>query len=124
MKIDLSDSRPIYLQIIDGFRAAILSGRYRDGDRVPPVRELAIRLKINPNTVAKAYKMMQDEQLLASRPGGGNFITLNGETDLKREREACVAETIARLIAEADAFGLSRDQLRRLFEQKMEEHHE
>ena len=64
MKIDPDSGTPIYLQIIDELKTAVLSGRYRDGDRVLPVRELAVQLRVNPNTVAKAYRLMQDEGLL------------------------------------------------------------
>jgi GntR family transcriptional regulator len=111
MKIDLDNGKPIYLQIIDYLKMAILSGRYRDGDRIPPVRELAMLLRINPNTVAKAYKIMQDEGMLASRPGGGSFIVAPETDGFQREREQTLRDDIARLLDKADKLGITREQL-------------
>ncbi len=115
MKIDLDNGKPIYLQIIDYLKMAILSGRYRDGDRIPPVRELAVLLRINPNTVAKAYKIMQEEGMLASRPGGGNFIVAPDESDFNREREETIKEDIGKLLEKADSLGISRERLLEIF---------
>ena len=99
MKIDPDSGTPIYLQIIDELKTAVLSGRYRDGDRVLPVRELAVQLRVNPNTVAKAYRLMQDEGLLVSRPGGGTFIAVPEAFSLRREREEAIAAQLGRLVA-------------------------
>ncbi len=115
MKIDLDNGKPIYLQIIDYLKMAILSGRYRDGDRIPPVRELAVLLRINPNTVAKAYKIMQEEGMLASRPGGGNFIVAPDESDFNREREETIKEDIGKLLEKADSLGIPRERLQEIF---------
>ncbi len=67
--LDMASGVPVYLQIAAGIRAERLSGRYRTGDRIPPVRELALALRVNPNTVAKAYRYLQEEGFLESRPG-------------------------------------------------------
>lgn len=120
MKIDFDNGKPIYLQIIDYLKMAILSGRYRDGDRIPPVRELAVLLRINPNTVAKAYKIMQEEGMLASRPGGGNFIVAPETADFQREREDAVRGDIAKLLARADSLGVTRERLLELFKAESE----
>jgi GntR family transcriptional regulator len=115
MKIDFDNGKPIYLQIIDYLKMAILSGRYRDGDRIPPVRELAVLLRINPNTVAKAYKLMQEEGMLTSRPGGGSFIVAPETADFRREREDAIREDIVKLLAKADELGIHRERLAEIF---------
>lgn len=116
MKIDPDSGTPIYLQIIDELKTAVLSGRYRDGDRVLPVRELAVQLRVNPNTVAKAYRLMQDEGLLVSRPGGGTFIAVPEAFSLRREREEAIAAQLGRLVAKAKAFDIGPERLRELLD--------
>ena len=116
MKIDPDSGTPIYLQIIDELKTAVLSGRYRDGDRVLPVRELAVQLRVNPNTVAKAYRLMQDEGLLVSRPGGGTFIAVPEAFSLRREREEAIAAQLGRLVAKEKAFDIGPERLRELLE--------
>ena len=116
MKIDPDSGTPIYLQIIDELKTAVLSGRYRDGDRVLPVRELAVQLRVNPNTVAKAYRLMQDEGLLVSRPGGGTFIAVPEAFSLRREREEAIAAQLGRLVAMAKAFDIGPERLRELLD--------
>lgn len=116
MKIDPDSGTPIYLQIIDELKTAVLSGRYRDGDRVLPVRELAVQLRVNPNTVAKAYRLMQDEGLLVSRPGGGTFIAVPEAFSLRREREEAIAAQLGRLVARAKAFDIGPERLRELLD--------
>ena len=120
MKIDPDSGTPIYLQIIDELKTAVLSGRYRDGDRVLPVRELAVQLRVNPNTVAKAYRLMQDEGLLVSRPGGGTFIAVPEAFSLRREREEAIAAQLGRLVAKAKAFDLGPERLRELLDDAWE----
>lgn len=121
MKLDPNNGRPIYQQIIDYYKMAVLSGRYRDGDRILPVRELAVLLRINPNTVAKAYKLMQEEGLLASRPGGGNFIVVPKEADFRREREETIREDIVRLLGKASSLGIPPSRLLELINSEMKE---
>ncbi len=121
MKIDPDNGIPIYQQIIDGMHLSVLAGRYRDGDRVLPVRELAMELRINPNTVAKAYRLMQDEGLLVSRPGGGNFIAVPAEEALRREREETISADLAKLAAKARTLGIPPERLRELLDNAQQE---
>ena len=84
--------------------------------RVLPVRELAVQLRVNPNTVAKAYRLMQDEGLLVSRPGGGTFIAVPEAFSLRREREEAIAAQLGRLVAKAKAFDIGPERLRALLD--------
>ena len=72
--LDYRDVRPIYLQIVDGFRAQILAGVLQSGEKLPSVRELAAELSINPNTIQRAYRLLEAEGWIATVPGKGCFV--------------------------------------------------
>ena len=72
--IDFSSPLPIYRQLIYLIKMEILSGRLNDGDQLPPIRELAKILKLNPNTVAKAYYTLDEEGFVESKRGSGNWV--------------------------------------------------
>ena len=117
--LDMASGVPVYLQIAAGIRAERLSGRYRTGDRIPPVRELALALRVNPNTVAKAYRYLQEEGFLESRPGGGNYIApVPSETD-HAEREAHLSKLLDSLLRETDALQIQRSRVEAVLKQKL-----
>ena len=72
--LDYRDARPIYVQIIDGFKEQITAGILRPGDKLPSVRELASGLAINPNTIQRAYRQLEMEGWIATVPGKGCFV--------------------------------------------------
>ena len=72
--LDYRDARPIYSQIIDGFRDQIIAGVLQQGDKMPSVRELAAELTINPNTIQRAYRELEMQGWIASVPGKGSFV--------------------------------------------------
>lgn len=116
MKIDLKSGIPIYMQIVEQVKLSALFGRYRNGDRLPPVRELALELRINPNTVAKAYQILKDENIIDSRPGGGNFISIE-EKSSAAMRETMLSAELKTLIDKADTLGMDRARLSEIFHQ-------
>jgi len=72
--LDYRDARPIYLQIVEGYRAQILSGVLQPGEKLPSVRELAMELSINPNTIQRAYRQLEALGWIATVPGKGCFV--------------------------------------------------
>ena len=72
--LDYRDARPIYSQIVGGFRDRITAGVLEPGDKIPSVRELATSLTINPNTIARAYRELEAEGWIATVPGKGCFV--------------------------------------------------
>ena len=72
--LDYRDARPIYLQIADGFRAQISAGILQPGEKLPSVRELALQLSINPNTIQRAYRQLEALGWIATVPGKGCFV--------------------------------------------------
>ena len=73
--LDPSNGVPIYRQIIQQIEYAILSGRMRPGDRLPTIRSLAVELKTNPNTIAKAYSELEIRGIVATQVGSGTYIS-------------------------------------------------
>ena len=73
--LDTSNGAPIYRQIIQQIEYAILSGRMKPGDRLPTIRTLAVDLKTNPNTIAKAYNELEIRGILATQVGSGTYIS-------------------------------------------------
>ena len=72
--LDYRDARPIYSQIVDGFREQIAAGILQSGDKLPSVRELATELTINPNTIQRAYRELEATGWIATVPGKGCFV--------------------------------------------------
>ena len=107
--LDYRDARPIYTQIMDGFKEQIASGILQPGDKLPSVRELASTLAINPNTIQRSYRQLEMEGWIVTVPGKGCFVCSN---------EKLAEEEKKRLLAQFDevtegllSFGISRDTL-------------
>lgn len=79
--LDYRDARPIYTQITDAFRAQIAAGVLQKGDKLPSVRELAVQLSINPNTIQRAYREMESAGLIATIGGKGCFVCGSEDTE-------------------------------------------
>ena len=85
--LDYRDVRPIYLQIVDGFRAQILAGVLQSGEKLPSVRELATGLSINPNTIQRAYRQLEALGWIATVPGKGCFVSGLPEYAMEEQKE-------------------------------------
>ena len=107
--LDYRDARPIYVQIIDGFKEQISAGILRPGDKLPSVRELASSLTINPNTIQRAYRQLEMEGWIATVPGKGCFVC-NDERLAEEEKNRLLA-AFDEAAAGLAAFGISRDAL-------------
>ena len=91
VQLDYRDARPIYTQIVDGYREQILAGILQPEDKLPSVRELASTLTINPNTIQRAYRELESMGLIATVPGKGCFVC--GQVDTATEdRQKLLAE--------------------------------
>jgi GntR family transcriptional regulator len=112
--VDPTDPTPLYAQLDRAIRAAIASGRVKVGDRLPTVRQLAVELKINANTVAKVYVELERAGVLATQRGIGTFVrenpTLTG-TATRRDRERELRPLVDRLLADASAIGISLQEI-------------
>ena len=95
-KFIMEDGMPIYLQILQYIKRGIIAGTISDGDELPSRRMLSALLGVNPNTVQKAYRMLEDEGLISSHSGAKSYMVLNEET---------VARVRVQLL-EGDAIGI------------------
>ena len=110
VRLDVSDSRPIYVQIMDEIRRGLLRGTLRPEDPLPSVRELASDLRINPRTVLQAYAALEREGVVYVRRGQGTFVSPDIKPD-ERERPRLAREVARRALAEAQRSGLSLEDL-------------
>lgn len=119
LHLDYRDTRPIYVQIMDGLRQQITSGVLRQGDKLPSVRELAGSLSINPNTIQRSYRQLEMEGWIATVPGKGCFVCAVPTTDPKQELRLLrqFDEAVKKLLA----LGYTQQELQNRLEQ--EENH-
>ena len=100
---------PIYRQIIVQICRGIAAGQLAPGDRLPSVRELASRLLVNTNTVARVYSDHEREGLIETRRGQGTFISPNAAAETEAERRRLIAEQLEAVARDVHAFGLSEE---------------
>ncbi|MEP6495952.1 MAG: GntR family transcriptional regulator [bacterium] len=108
--VDPTDPTPLYAQLDRGIRAAIASGRLNAGDKLPTVRQLAVDLRINANTVAKVYAELERAGVLATQRGIGTFVRdtpTPAASTTRRDRERDLRPLVDRLLADASAIGVS-----------------
>lgn len=104
-RVDFDSPRPIYLQIIDEVKRAVARGALRPGDRLPSQRELAQSLRVNPNTVQRAFREMEVMGLVETVRGEGTFVRADPGR-LKRLREELAASAVRQFVQEVRALGL------------------
>lgn len=92
---------PIYVQLMDQIRRAVASGVLAPGEQMPPVRELALQLSINPNTVSRAYQELEHEGIIYTLRGRGTFVAAPSSTLTDRERLRRLDEAVEKLFVEA-----------------------
>jgi len=110
VSIDARDKTPIYAQLERGLRAAIAAGRLRVGDQLPTVRQLAVELRINANTVARVYSELERAGVLETRRGVGSFVSTTPErARTPREHDRRLRAFVTRVLADADAAGFSSE---------------
>ena len=81
---------PIYLQLIDILKAKIIDGSYHAGDRLPPIRDLALEYEVTPNTIQRAYRELEAEGFICSIAGKGSYVSALSEVDESRRAEKLV----------------------------------
>jgi len=109
--LDLHSGVPVYRQIIDQVRGAIAAGALEAGDQLPTVRQLAVDLAINPNTVVRAYRELELGGLLETHQGTGTFISAQKLKKANAERERQLAQIVTDTVARAGAAGFTVDEL-------------
>ena len=108
--VDQQDSTPIYAQLDRGVRAAIATGRLRPGDQLPTVRQLAVDLQVNANTVARVYAELERSGVIETKRGVGSFISATpAQAHPPREHDRRLRAFATRVLADAEAAGFTID---------------
>jgi GntR family transcriptional regulator len=112
VKINLADGVPLYRQIVNQIRYMVATGVLVVGDELPPIRTLALDLKVTPNTIVKAYGELEAAGVVRKRHGSGTFVSDGGPSRLAtKERRRIIEERIDALLAEARQLDFSLDDL-------------
>ena len=107
--LDYQDRRPLYEQVVEKFRHLILNGVLESGSKMPSVRQLAMELSINPNTIQRAYMQLEQEGLIYPVKGKGNFIADNEE--VKRISRDSYIKEVKTLIQKGRSIGMEEEDL-------------
>lgn len=86
--MEFNQPKGIYLQIADQIRDRILQGEWSEGERIPSIRELAVSLGVNPNTVTKSYQALTDLEIIENQRGLGYFVAANARKTILREMKS------------------------------------
>jgi len=118
--VDTRSGVPIYKQIIQQIEKGIMGGLYKPGDQLPTVREVALELTINPNTVARAYRELEHLGVIESVQGRGTFISSDLPRPSGEDKEMIIKEKIEALIRDARQLNVSTDKLKKMFKKALE----
>ena len=112
IKIDFRSGQPIYVQITDQIRQLVASGELKEGDQLPTVRQLATELRVNFNTVARAYRLLDEAGLISTQQGRGTYIwETPGEVTLQKLRQQSLESLTRRYLVDAASLGVSPDEV-------------
>ena len=121
IRIEPSSSVPIYRQIADQIRYQIAAGILKEGDKVPSVRELALQVAVNQNTILRVYERLTSAGLLEMRHGQGTFVTTGAKDDQIAAHRARLVDELRQLGCQSLALGLSPNELHGLLDRAIEQ---
>jgi GntR family transcriptional regulator len=120
-QLNYKSAKSLYLQLVDQVRAAAAAGAVRAGDPLPGIRPLAEELRVNRNTVAKAYAELENQGVIETVPGKGCFIRASASPFKKDVRRKLVAETIDDAVVQAHHLQIAKDEFLSLAEQRFDD---
>jgi GntR family transcriptional regulator len=118
-RIDAAARQPIYRQIVEQVREAVARGRVATEERLPSVRELSRMLVVNPNTVARAYSVLERDGILNTRQGLGVFVAAPKTELTKKARKERLFELLDRLLTEAVCLGFTAEEVAGVVEERL-----
>ncbi len=122
IQVDHESGVPIYAQIIEQIKHVVATGRLKPGDQLPTIRQLAVDLRVNPNTVVHAYHELDSQGVISSQQGRGTFIAAHPDegrlAEMRRDRLRAI---MAGTLLEALSLGYKREEIRTAFEAQLEE---
>lgn len=118
--IDLASSVPIYMQIVEQIRHLVATGRLQPGEKLLTIRQLAVDLRVDPNTVAHAYNLLHNEGVLSTQRGRGTFVAQHpDDARLARMRQEKLQAIMNSALLEALSLGYPVDEIRQAFEEEL-----
>jgi GntR family transcriptional regulator len=118
IRISTADGVPIYLQIVNQVKYLVASGRLAAGEELPPIRVLAERLVVNPNTVARAYRELESAGIVEKRRTAGTYVSDQGSPLARRERLKIITDRIDALLAEARQMDITFEEVVKMAERR------
>lgn len=116
INVDLTDHVPIYIQLMNQIKHMIATGELKPGDQLPTVRQLAADLRINFNTVARAYRLLDEENIISTQHGRGTYILEpSSEEESRRMRRKDMVRLMHHFLNDAEALGFSPEEVRDIF---------
>jgi GntR family transcriptional regulator len=119
-RIDNASDRAVYLQIIDQVKRDVALGRLARQERLPTVRQLSQQLTINPNTIAKAYRQLEQEGIIVTRSGAGAFIANLDSGLSKAVRRKLICDELERIVVEAFHMQIDKETMQEWFNSILE----
>jgi GntR family transcriptional regulator len=117
--INLTDGVPIYRQIVNQVKYLVASGLLLPGEELPPIRTLALQLKVTPNTIVKAYGELEIAGVIHKRQGSGTFISEGRPQQVAlRERRRVIEQRIDALLAEAHQLNFTAEEILRMVRER------
>ena len=114
--VDPRSGVPIYLQLIEQVKRSVALGVLAPGEQLPTVKQLAVDLTVNPNTVARAYRDLEHDAVIETAPGRGSFVRADGVAKQTRAATDVAGEAVTQAVREAKSLGLPAAGVRELFE--------
>src|SRR5262245_24029981 len=119
LQINFKSGKPVYLQIVDQIKAAAASGALQPGEALPYIRPLAEELRVNRNTIAKAYSELEGLGVIETQPGKGCFLSQNHSPLRKEIRRKMLIEEIDQAIVQAHHLQVPREEFLKLLQERL-----
>lgn len=120
LQLDFRSGLPIYIQIVNQIQSQVANGILKPGDQLPTVRALALELRVNFNTVARAYRMLDEARIISTQQGRGTFITEIPPPEVTEKlRNESLLELTDRFIGEALRLGFSRREISQMVRDRL-----
>lgn len=120
IRIDLESNVPIYVQIVEQIRRLVATGRLQPGEKLLTIRQLAVDLRVDPNTVAHAYNLLHNEGVISTQRGRGTFVAqYPDDARLARMRQERLQAIMHSALLEALSLGYPADEIRQAFEEEL-----
>ena len=115
--MEFNASQPIYKQIIDDFKKKLIRGEIKEGDKIPSQREYAEEVRVNPNTVQRAYREMESMNMVETLRGQGTYISISADRMEEIKMEMAV-NLVNHFISEMESLGYSREDMFKILKQE------